>query len=673
MAAGKLKWGIMSTGNIAKTLAKAVNASTTGELVAVGSRSQASADKFGDEFNIPNRHATYQALVDDPKVDAIYIGLPNHMHAEWTIKCARAGKHILCEKPFATNIGEAMAAMAAVKESGVFFMEAFMYRTHPQTAKIVEIIKSGDIGEVRVIQAQFSYNMGPNYENIRMRNDASGGGIMDVGCYTMSMVRLIAGAANGTGIAEPLEITGHANIGSTSRVDEWATASVKFPGNVLAVLATGTQVGIDSTVRVWGSKGSLLIPVPWFPGEGDNKLILHKAGEKQPQEIIVKGPSSLYAIEVDTVAANIAKKQAPAPCMTWADTMGNQKALDQWRGAVGLTFDREKPEAMTTPVHGGTLAKRPDAFMTYHTIKGIDLPISRAVMGSMIYNNGELPMTFAMLDYFYEIGGNCIDMAFVYGGGQSEQAVGKWIQARGNRKNLVLLDKGAHPPHTHPDHVTPQIKVNLERVGVDCIDLWALHRDDVNIPVGEWIDVLNENVKAGRIKQFGGSNWTTARLEEANNWAKANGKQGFTFSSPNLSLARWNQPFWAGCVTASDAESRAWYEKHQFPLFSWSSQASGFFAGRITAETKHSTDWYQKGAYETWFNEGNFKRLERARELAKKKGVNSAQIGLAYVVNQPFPCFALMGPRTPDETLSSCLGVKVELTRDELEWLALED
>ena len=184
---GKLRWGILGTGGIAKALAKALAVSTTGELVAVGSRTQAGADKFGDEFKVARRHASYEGVLSDPGVDAVYISLPNHLHAEWAIKTAEAGKHVLCEKPLTTNWAEGLAVIEAARRAKVFFMEAFMYRCHPQTAKLVELLRSKVIGEVRVIQANFSYNMGPKYDNIRLRADAAGGGIMDVGCYTVSM------------------------------------------------------------------------------------------------------------------------------------------------------------------------------------------------------------------------------------------------------------------------------------------------------------------------------------------------------------------------------------------------------------------------------------------------------------------------------------------------------
>ena len=330
----KLRWGVLGAGKFGGTFARGIQASKTGELVAVGSRTQENAERFGDEFGVPRRYGSYEALLADPDVDVIHISLPNNLHAEWTLKCAAAGKHILCEKPFTVNHAEAVATFAKLREYPVFFMEAFMYRTHPQTAKLKELILDGAIGEVRLIQVNFCYNMGSQYGNIRMRNDVAGGGIMDVGCYTASMARFVAGE-------EPTEVKGTGHIGDISRVDEQATASLKFPSGAVANLACATQVGTDNELRVWGSAGSIRVPNPWFPNEGDNKIILSKSGS-DPQEIVVTGGTPLYGIETDTVFANIDKREAPAPCMTWDDTLGNMRTLDMWRESIGLQFDVEK-------------------------------------------------------------------------------------------------------------------------------------------------------------------------------------------------------------------------------------------------------------------------------------------------------------------------------------------
>ena len=210
-----------------------------------------------------------------------------------------------------------------------------MYRCHPQTARLVELLASGAIGEVRLVEASFSYNMGPRYDNIRLSNAAAGGAIMDVGCYPVSMARLIAGA-------EPVAVTGAAHLGARSRVDEWASACLRFPGGLLATVTCGTQVAADQELRIWGAAGSIRVPNPWKPVAGPNRIVVQRDGAAEPEVIVVEGGRPLYAVEADAVAAHVAGRQAPWPCMTWADSLGNMAALDAWRGAVGLVFDAER-------------------------------------------------------------------------------------------------------------------------------------------------------------------------------------------------------------------------------------------------------------------------------------------------------------------------------------------
>jgi predicted dehydrogenase len=295
-------------------------------------------------FDVPRRYSGYEELLADSEVHAIYNSLPNSLHLEWTIKAARSGKHILCEKPLTVNAAEANQMVEAVKEADVFLMEAFMYRCHPQTAKIVEIIRDGAIGNVRVIQAAFSYSLGEKeeaYQNIRLRNDVAGGGIMDVGCYTMSMARLIAGAAMGLDEpGEPDSIKAVAHVGEIGRVDEWSAAVAKFPNGTVANLICGAKASVRSDVHIWGSEGDIGVPVPWKPVVG--KIILKRAG-KDAEEIEVPAEAdSCYTLEADAVAHHIPDRQAPYPCMTWDDSINNMKALDGWRESIGLVFDVEK-------------------------------------------------------------------------------------------------------------------------------------------------------------------------------------------------------------------------------------------------------------------------------------------------------------------------------------------
>jgi aryl-alcohol dehydrogenase-like predicted oxidoreductase len=231
-----------------------------------------------------------------------------------------------------------------------------------------------------------------------------------------------------------------------------------------------------------------------------------------------------------------------------------------------------------------------------------------------------------------------------------------------------VIVKGCHTPACDPYALTWQLEQSLDRLQTDYTDIYMMHRDNPQVPVGEFVDVMNEHVRAGRIKVFGGSNWSLERVEQANEYARKKGIQGFGVVSNNFSLARMIDPIWGGCISASDPESRAWFTRTQTPLLSWSSQARGFFLpGRASPDKLDD-----KELVRCWYSEDNFKRLERAKELAGKYGVTPINIALAYVLCQPFPTLALIGPRKLDETRTSLPGLTVQLTPQEVRYLNLE-
>src|SRR5450755_2407696 len=198
----KLRWGIIGTGTIAHKFARGVLRSETGELAAVASRTDAKAREFAQLYQMPRAYGSYEALLADPDVDVVYIATPHPRHREWTLRAAQAKKHILCEKPLGVHHDEAVEMLQAVWENSVFFMEAYMYRCHPQTTRMLELIRSGAIGEVRSITARFSFRATYDLESRLFSRSLGGGGILDVGGYCTSMARLIAGAMEGA-VAEP--------------------------------------------------------------------------------------------------------------------------------------------------------------------------------------------------------------------------------------------------------------------------------------------------------------------------------------------------------------------------------------------------------------------------------------------------------------------------------------
>lgn len=664
--ADTLTWGIIGTGSIARVFARGLAGSQTGRLVAVGSRSQESADRFGDEFDVPARHDSYEALLADADVQAVYISTPHPMHAEWAVKAAEAGKHLLCEKPIGINHAEAMAIFEAARRHDVFCMEAFMYRCHPQTARLVELIREKVIGEVRVIHATFSFHCPFDAASRIYANDLGGGAILDVGCYCTSMARLVAGVATGHDFAEPIDLKAVGHLGSTG-VDEYTLAVLRFPGEIVAQLATGIAVNQEHVVRIFGTEGHIHVPNPWIPGpNGDATcIIVHRHGE-EPREITSEPPAGLYAIEADTVARHLAERQAPCPAMSWNDTLGNMKTLDRWRDEIGLVYDSERPAAQTRTVHGRPLARRDDHNMRYGRIPGLDKPVSRLVMG--VDHPASMPYAAILFDDFFERGGTCFDTAHIYGLGVAERLLGHWIANRAIRDQVVVLDKGAHTPNCNPDGLTRELFESLERLQTDYVDLYLLHRDNPDVPVSEFIDVLEEHREAGRIRAFGTSNWTIERFEAANEYARSKGVPGFVVSSNQLSLARMVEPPWPGCRSAGDPASRTWHERTQTILMPWSSQARGFFSRATDPDDRSDTELAR-----CWFADDNFERLRRAREIAVARGVQPVQIALAYVLNQPFPTFPLIGPRTLAETRSSCEALEIELTPEERRRLNLED
>ncbi len=352
-----LAWGIIGLGNIARTFARSLPHSKTGRLVAVASRDQAKAEKFGAEFNVPpeGRYADYDAILADKKVEAVYIATPHPMHAQWAIRAADAGKHILCEKPLGVNYPEAMAMIAAARRNDVFLMEAFMYRCSPQTAKLVELLKAKVIGDVRMIQASFSYMAPYNPARRAWANELAGGGIMDVGLYPISFARMVAGAALGLdGSAEPVGLKGAGKLAPTG-ADEYAMAQLRFPGDIFAQVVGGVGLNMDHSARISGTAGNLVLTNPWKPGQEGGKAVitLTRYGEPGSQEIVVEAEQWLYGIEADTVAANLERRQAVFPAMSWEDTLGNMRVLDQWRAAVGVVYDFEKHEANRPPLQAG--------------------------------------------------------------------------------------------------------------------------------------------------------------------------------------------------------------------------------------------------------------------------------------------------------------------------------
>lgn len=300
-------------------------------------------------------------------------------------------------------------------------------------------------------------------------------------------------------------------------------------------------------------------------------------------------------------------------------------------------------------------------------IAGLLSTCSQMILGSDYFHTSMQKQVDTLLDAYIEVGGNTVDTAHGYRSGESEKAIGMWMKTRGNRERIHILTKGAHHdangPRVNPEAITNDLTESLQRLQTDYVDMYALHRDDPAVCVEPIIDVLNKLMAAGKIRAIGASNWTHQRIQLANDYAAKAGLIGFTFSSPNLSLAKPNIPRWPGCVSA-DEMTIAWHEQTGLPLLSWSSLAAGFLTGRFTPDNLENEEMVR-----VYYNERNWQRLDRAKQLAEQKGVTLAQISLAYVNNQPFPSCAIVAAHSLEELHANRAGADVVLSEQEVQWL----
>ena len=305
----ELSWGIIATGSIARAFARDLTTSRTGRLIAMASRTPT-----GDQL-------TYDALLAHPDIDAVYVATPHPMHAEWAVRAAEAGKHVLCEKPMAMTEGEAASIFDAAAAHGTFAMEAFMYRCHPQTAALVAALER--IGEVREIDAVHCFDGGDRLDpaNRLLAPELGGGAILDVGCYSVSGALLAARS-------EPVSLTGAGTLGATG-VDLRATATLTFASGAIARLRCGIDDPEPPLLRVVGTEGTVTSTAPWLP-RGTTQL------EVNGETVAVTAERGLYAYEADVVADAVERgaQQASFPAPTWDETLQTMRVLDWWRAAL---------------------------------------------------------------------------------------------------------------------------------------------------------------------------------------------------------------------------------------------------------------------------------------------------------------------------------------------------
>ena len=315
--------------------------------------------------------------------------------------------------------------------------------------------------------------------------------------------------------------------------------------------------------------------------------------------------------------------------------------------------------------------------MFYGTLPGLDKPVSKLVQGTVMVNSAEERASFQLLDEVFALGCTTFDTAHVYGNGDNERTVGRWVRERGLRDRVVIVAKGAHHNQDRkrvtPFDITADLHDSLARFGFTEIDLYIIHRDDPEVPVGPIIEVLNEHQQSGKLRTFGASNWSQTRLDEANRYAAKHDLTPFAVSSPNFSLAEQVQEPWPGCVSiggSSGAAARKWYGEQHMPLLTWSSLAGGFFSGRFRRDNTESfTSYLDKLCVNSYCYEDNFRRLDRAQQLAYDKGVSLPQLALAYVTSQPLDIYALIGCRNEAEFAANLEALNLNLSEHERSWL----
>lgn len=289
MANKVLNWGLLSTARINRALIPPLQVSKRNHLLAVASRTQEAANNYAREHKISRAYGTYEALLADPEIDVIYNPLPNHLHAEWTIKAVEAGKHVLCEKPLALSVDEVDAMQAAARKHDRVVAEAFMYRHHAQTLKVQELVQNGSLGALKLIRGSFSFILSREGD-VRLDPAMGGGSIWDVGCYPISYARTVVGAV-------PLEVFGWQVTGPTG-IDETFVGQMRFDYDIHAQFDCSFAIPFHTFMEVVGSEGMLNIPNPFIP-KTDEKIYLRR-GEKT-ETIKIKG-QELYLGEVEDMA-----------------------------------------------------------------------------------------------------------------------------------------------------------------------------------------------------------------------------------------------------------------------------------------------------------------------------------------------------------------------------------
>ena len=665
----KIKWGIIGSGNIADAFAHSVKYCQDSDLVSVFGRNEEAVKQFSAKFTVKS-YTNLDSFFTSDEIDAVYIATPHSSHFTYSLEAIKNNKHILCEKPLTMNYLESMTLLSLAKEAKVFLMEAYMYRTHPQTFNILDHLDLFKNTQEKIfIESSFGFSAELPKEH-RLRNPLLGGGaILDVGCYPLSMVKLIAGNLQGMPFADPESINATGRLDETG-VDLQSEAHLVFSDQIEAKISCAIDEEYSNDLKIKSGNLELVVEQPWHCGQfqdGNSSIKILDSGDLI-KEVSYLDTVGLFTREIDHASKCIQEEKFESALVSHADTQSNMLWLDKWRQEVKIKCPYESFENSPIPASRFYLMQKTQFQNT--AIKGIEKYASRLALGCD--NQTSSLHAFTMFDHFYGAGGRIFDTAYIYNNGKGDKYLGDWINSRNLEKDIIVIGKGAHTPQCEPQFIRPQILESLERLNIETLDIFCLHRDNPDIPVSEFMDALDEVKSEGLINLIGASNWDLERFSEARDYAQLNNKEPFTALSNNFSLAEMVDPVWPGCVGVNNQYINYLIE-NQIMLFPWSSQARGFFIEKkeITSN-EHFSNPSLEEEVRVWHNEKNLKRRAKCFEIAKQKNLQPIQVALAYVVQKSSLIFPLIGPRTIFETNSSIEATQINLSAQEMIDLSID-
>ena len=663
----QINWGIIGSGSIANAFYYSIQAATNSKLTSIFGRNPKKVEAFADKFHI-DAHHQLDDFISSEEIDAIYVATPHSEHFFYALEAIKNGKHVLCEKPFTMNAYESMILLDLANAKNIFLMEAFMYRTHPQTRNILDNLHFlSDAKSKIMIEASFGFKADVLATH-RLRNPELGGGaILDVGCYPLTMAKLIAGQLQGLAFAEPKSLLATGQLDETG-VDLQSHAHLIFSDLIEAKISCAINEDFSNNLVISNGEYAIHVPDPWHCGqfqEGNSSIHLSTDGGHS-KEIKCIDDTGLFTREIEHAAHCILESQIESKFICHAETQSNMFWLDKWRQEMKI--DCPMALIINSPIFQSKAYLLQESQLERDDLPGLSKPGSRLALGCD--NQTSDLHAFTMFDHFYGSGGRIFDTAFIYNHGRGDKYLGDWINARNVEEDVIVLGKGAHTPECEPQYIRPQVLQSLERLQISKLDIFCLHRDNPDIPVDEFIDALADIKNEGLVNLIGASNWEMDRFAEARNYAIKNAKEPFTVLSNNFSLAEMVEPVWPGCVGVNDHYLKYLIEE-RIMLFPWSSQARGFFIQKKEImSNEHFSNPTLDEEMRVWHYEKNLLRRQVCFEIAQERNVQPIQVALAYVLHKSKLIFPLIGPRTIFESNSSIQATQLELTTKELQALA---